>query len=499
MPHEEFGDVVIKLRSGMRGSRLFRKYFLAIMSSLMVGFAILAVTLLVFSVRFWTRVQLELLSANTGKTAQVVTELYGKRLDAGVRQLLILSLLQSHYETLGADFFLCDTQGRVVACREDMPDTLLPSPVRCQVHSPMRFPAKTVEAALRGDFRQTDNPGAVFPQQMLLAADPYSINGAPAGFMMAAQPLSPGLLSYMAGILRLLMLSALAVGVISFAAVYLITHRLVRPLQDMVQATKQYGKGDFGYRVKTWDSSELNQLGEAFNTMAISLATLESSRRSFVANVSHELKTPMTTIGGFIDGMLDGTIPAEERKKYLEVVSGEVRRLARLVTGMLNLSRVEAGELRMNLSVFEISELLFTTALSFEQIISRKGIELRGLEALAPISLEGDKDMLTQVFYNLIDNAVKFTPPGGRIEFQARREKDRAVFTLRNTGVGIASEEIGRVFERFYKTDQSRSYDTRGAGLGLYLSQTIVKMHGGSIYADSDGETYTCFTVELPC
>jgi signal transduction histidine kinase len=415
------------------------------------------------------------------------------------RQVALTSVLQANAESLGADFFLCDTQGRVVACAHDVSDSLLPSPVSCPEHSQMRFSRQTVEEALAGGYAKAGNPGLVFPRQMLLSADPFYIDGEPAGFVMAAQPLSEGLLSYMAGMLQLLMLSAMVVLVISCAVVYLITRRLVRPLQDMVLATKQYAQGDFGYRVKIKDGSELNWLGEAFNAMAISLATLESSRRSFVANVSHELKTPMTTIGGFIEGMLDGTIPQEERKKYLEVVSGEIKRLSRLVTGMLNLSRIEAGELRMNLAPVDISELLFTTALSFEQIISRKGIELTGLEDLASITLEGDRDLLTQVFFNLVDNAAKFTPPGGRIELRARREKDLAVFTLRNTGAGIASEEIGRIFERFYKTDQSRSYDTRGAGLGLYLSQTIVKMHGGAIYAESDGESWTQFTVELPC
>ena len=165
---------------------------------------------------------------------------------------------------------------------------------------------------------------------------------------------------------------------------------------------------------------------------------------------------------------------------------------------MLNLSKIEAGELRMDRRPFDISELLFTTLLSFEQGINRKRISLAGLDALEPITLRGDRDMLTQVFYNLIDNAVKFTPPGGRLEFSAVADKENYTFTLRNTGAGIPSEELSRIFERFYKTDKSRSFDVKGAGLGLYLARTIVKMHGGTISAASDGETYAQFTVELP-
>jgi signal transduction histidine kinase len=206
----------------------------------------------------------------------------------------------------------------------------------------------------------------------------------------------------------------------------------------------------------------------------------------------------MTSIGGFIDGMLDGTIPREQQKKYLELVSEEIKRLSRLVTGMLNLSKIEDGELQLKLLPFDVSELLFTTVLRFEQIIGRKGLELKGLDTMEPLTIQGDRDMLTQVFYNLTDNAVKFTPQGERLEFTAKQEKSSFVFRLRNTGVGVSSEDLARIFERFYKTDKSRSYDVKGAGLGLYLAQTIVKMHGGTISAASDGESWTEVTVELP-
>jgi signal transduction histidine kinase len=317
--------------------------------------------------------------------------------------------------------------------------------------------------------------------------------------VLVAQPFfSDHLLSYLSGIFRLFLLSGAAALALAFIVVYFISYRLTRPLNDMARATRQYARGDFGYRVHTAEDNELRQLAEAFNSMAISLATLESSRRSFVANVSHELKTPMTTIGGFIDGMLDGTIHGEQHKKYLELVSEEVKRLSRLVTGMLNLSKIEDGELQLNLKPFDVSELLFTTVLRFERIIAKKGLELVGLEELAPGILPGDKDMLIQVFYNLSDNAVKFTPPGGRLEFAARTDKEVDGFTLRNPGVGISSEELARIFGRFYKTDKSRSFDVKGAGLGLYLARTIVKMHGGTISARSDGESYTEFRVELP-
>ena len=232
--------------------------------------------------------------------------------------------------------------------------------------------------------------------------------------------------------------------------------------------------------------------------MATSLATQESSRRSFVANVSHELKTPMTTIGGFIDGILDGTIPPEKEKHYLEIVSGETKRLSRLVTAMLNMSKIEAGELRLQPKAFDLSQEIFNTMLNFEQLIEKKHIDIQGLDTLQPNVIYADRDMLHQVIYNLVDNAVKFTE-NGVISVSMSRTAENTTVAIRNTGTsGISSEELSRVFERFYKVDKSRSYDTKGAGLGLYICKTIIEMHGGTIGARSDGNDYVEFSFTIP-
>jgi signal transduction histidine kinase len=205
--------------------------------------------------------------------------------------------------------------------------------------------------------------------------------------------------------------------------------------------------------------------------------------------------------------MLDGTIPPEKHPYYLQLVSQESKRLSRLVTGMLNLSKIEAGELKPKMTEFDISELLFQTVLLFEQLVAKKGIELIGLEDLRPLRITGDRDMLLQVFYNLLDNAVKFTPPGQQIIFETTVAPEDSKhtdggrffgFSLRNTGVGIGSDQLPRIFDRFYKTDSSRSYDTQSSGLGLYLVKTLVQLHGGSIKADSDGTAYTEFSLLLP-
>jgi len=483
-----------------KGSRLFRKYYVAFMAILLGSFVFLGIAMLALSGRYWIRDRQVPLSAGARQVAQGVAGIYSPtyaNLDVP-RHVAAASLLAVGGAAVEADMMLFNTEGRVVGCMDSVPDTVLPSPVACPRHGAMRVSAKICEAAMAGGYTAEGTLEGMFDRQTLLAAEPFEIDGEAAGFVLAAQPVAGGLIPYIGGLFRLFLVAALAALAMAFIVVYFITYRLVSPVHDMARATRQYARGEFGYRVQVTGDDELRQLAEAFNSMATSLATLESSRRSFVANVSHELKTPMTSIGGFIDGMLDGTIPEGERRKYLTLVSEEVKRLSRLVTGMLNLSKIEDGELQLNLRPFDINEMLFTTVLRFEQIIAAKGLELAGLDTLEPVTVTGDRDMLTQVFYNLIDNAVKFTPPGQRLEFDARTDRDTYVLALRNTGVGVSSEELARIFERFYKTDKSRSFDVKGAGLGLYLARTIMKMHGGTISAESDGESYTRFVVELP-
>ena len=481
-----------------RESRLFQKYFMAFMAILLGSFIFLGTAMLALSGRYWVKDKRFALEVGAKQAAQDVTAIYSRDF-AGSRPEALAAVLAAGASAVNAELLIFNTEGRVAACPDTLPpDTPLPSHVVCAQHGAMQISPAVCRMALSGSFPYSGTLEGVFERPMYMASEPFYIDDRAAGFVLVVQPMSDGLASYVGGVFRLFLLSGAAALALAFVVVYYISYRLTRPLGDMVNATRQYARGDFGYRVQATGNNELRQLADAFNSMAINLATLESSRRSFVANVSHELKTPMTSIGGFIDGMLDGTIPEEQHRKYLELVSEEVKRLSRLVTGMLNLSKIEDGELQLNLKPFDVSELLFTTVLRFEQSIGRKRLELAGLENLESVTLLGDRDMITQVFYNLIDNAVKFTPPGGQLSFTARTDKSQYIFRLRNTGSGISSEELARIFERFYKTDRSRSFDVKGAGLGLYLSKTIVKMHGGTISARSDGESYTEFTVKLP-
>lgn len=299
-------------------------------------------------------------------------------------------------------------------------------------------------------------------------------------------------------VFQIFILSAIAALSMSILAIGLFSYNMIKPLRQMADAAKQFSKGDFSVRVSTYSNDEIGELAEAFNNMAESLSSSELTRKSFVANVSHELKTPMTTIAGFIDGILDGTIPPEKHDYYLYIVSDEVKRLSRLVRSMLDLSRIDSGELKLNYQKFDLLDTLVMVIITFEREIENKKIDIRGLDTITPKPIYGDKDLIHQVIYNLIENAVKFTNEGGYIEFNIIESLEQTDFVIKNSGMGIKQSEIDLVFGRFYKTDKSRSKDKKGLGLGLYLVRSIIRLHGGDIKAKSNYGEYCEFDFYIP-
>lgn len=273
--------------------------------------------------------------------------------------------------------------------------------------------------------------------------------------------------------------------------------RLDDQFEAVSDVTKQYAEGEFSARVVLPEHAALYPFGCTINRMAEFIEQNESTRRNFVANVSHELRTPMTTIGGFADGILDGTIPPDQHRKYLKIISEEIHRLRTLVNSMLNLTKFEAGEMALRITSIDIGQLLIKTVLMFEKRINDKHVEVEGLEDLS-LTIKADEDLIFQVFYNLIENAVKFVNEGGTISFSVREEKGKAFISFKNTGDGLRTDELPKIFDRFYKTDTSRSQDKTGLGLGLSIARKIVHLHSGHIIVRSVRGEYTLFEVQLP-
>lgn len=301
---------------------------------------------------------------------------------------------------------------------------------------------------------------------------------------------------YLTKLIIALAIASVAILVLVFIAIYAAVKHLMTPVKEMTLAAKRFGNGDFSEKLYVPEDNEFGFLANSLNEMASSLEAIEENRKSFISNVSHELRTPMTTIGGFVDGILDGTIPKEKHKYYLRIVSEEVDRLARLVKSMLNISKYEAGEMEMTKETFDLMPLLVKVLLMFEQRIDAKHVEIRGIEH-GRFMVSADSDLMQQVLYNLVENAVKFVNDGGYIEFAFENRDGSSVIRIRNSGEGLKANEISKVFDRFYKADASRGIDKTGVGLGLSIVRSIIKLHDGKILVRSEPNSFVEFEITL--
>ena len=322
-------------------------------------------------------------------------------------------------------------------------------------------------------------------------------NGLPLGYVFAST--SAGSLNIFVG--DMFSSFVLAAGLMLLASSVLaifFTTRLTTPLRRISEAARKFGSGDFSVRVPVDGDDEVAQLAVTFNNMARNLETIDSSRASFMGNIAHELRTPMTSIKGFIDGMLDGTIPDDMRQHYLGLVSQEVGRLTRLIQNMLDISKLEAGEYRVNAQSYDVWESLTGVVFSAEQRVEDQGVEIQGL-APQKTMVYADPDLVYQVVYNLFDNALKFTPKGGYIRFSVQKSGGNVTVSVENSGQGISPEALPFVFERFYKEDKSRGLNTKGSGLGLHICKVLIGLSGGKIWAESEEGRFCRFSFPLPC
>ena len=297
---------------------------------------------------------------------------------------------------------------------------------------------------------------------------------------------------------KTIIMASLWIMLAALIAVYFVSDRMVSPLRSMIDASKQFAKGNFNERIAITSHDEIGELADAFNQMADSLSHLEKMRSSFLANVSHDLRTPMTTIAGFIDGINSGAIPPEQQSHYLNIVSSEVHRLSRLVGQLLNLSRMESGERKFTSEQFDICEVARLILISFEQKIDAKRLNVDFDTDKDSMIAFSDKDAIYQVLYNLIENAIKFSAEDGVLRIQIRDGKDgKFRIQVYNEGKGIKKEDLPFIFDRFYKSDKSRGLDKTGVGLGLFIVKTIIDANGESIIAESEENNYCLFEFTL--
>ena len=351
----------------------------------------------------------------------------------------------------------------------------------------------TLAEVLKGEqiIQQQDGPSG----PMFTVAVPWMDNGVALGavyIQTAAQTVYAGF----RGIAFKVALAALAVMALTGVIVFFITRQMVKPLRIMAQVAGEFAVGKFESRAPVSGSSETRELASAFNLMAGQLAALEQTRRDFVANVSHELRSPMTSMQGFLEGMLDGTIPREEHGKYMQIVLDETRRLSKLVGSLLNLSRMESSETQLAYSDFDIHESIRRVIIGNMSQLDDKNMDVTLSFEDEPMYVHADAEQIEQVLINLISNAVKYTPAGGHIAISTQQDKACTRVTVRDDGPGVKPEDAPYIFDRFYKADKSHTVGM-GTGLGLAISKRIMEKHGQTLrlLPDTPGAAFE-FTLE---
>lgn len=460
---------------------LFHKFFGFSITILMISMIVLGTVMLGFAGNFWLKEKRTLLTNEARTVSNQVSDMLGTLGYDRYMDKIIETLTQMS----GSEVLIASTDGTIIfsgSSRNNYAGKVVPSAI--------------MELALRQDYIEMGDLQGTLQQNSYLVGVPISYGMSSAGVVFAVTP-SVDLMNYLLNMLKLFLLASLIVIMLVFIAVYLMTTNMVRPMREMAEAARCMARGDFSRQIRVNREDEIGELAVAFNNMTKSIAAGEQMRRGFIANVSHELKTPMTTISGFIDGILDGTISPKEQKFYLEIVSGEVKRLSRLVVSMLSLSKLEAGEMTIHPAPMKLSELLVNILFSFDRRIEEKHLGIVGLDAIGPLEVNADHDLMHQAIYNLVDNAVKYTPEEGTIWFRGWEDKGKVTLAIRNSGKGIPKNELPHVFDRFYKVDKSRGTDKMGAGLGLYLVKTIISLHGGQITVSSVEGQYTEFSFVL--
>ena len=404
--------------------------------------------------------------------------------------LINLSIVATVSDT---DAVICDEAGLLLLCSH--------APLGCE-HQGLEMDKEYMQQVYNVEYRSgTGRIGGLYEDVRYIVSRAIRDQaGNPLGMVIVSTPTTTTV-AVMKGLSDIFLVVSLITVLIAVVVTYIYVRKSSNPLRELARAANAFGHGDFTARVRTKVSStqEIRELTLAFNNMATSLEQSENRRKDFVANVSHELKTPMTTIGGYIDGILDGTIPKEQEEKYLRTVSQETKRLSRLVRSMLDISRLQeqGGIPEESKTRFEVEELVGQVLIAQEGRINDKNIQVDVSLPEMPTYTLACRDYINQVLYNLVDNAIKFCPQGGALTITLRADGNKLYMTVANDGQTIPAQELPMLFERFHKVDRSRSADREGWGLGLYIVKTIVCSHGEDISVTSENGV-TAFTFTLP-
>ena len=330
----------------------------------------------------------------------------------------------------------------------------------------------------------------------LCAAPMVSVEG-PIGAVLLSTPVDE-LRQAILPVEAQLMTVFLVVAAAALIAAFVFAISLTAPIKAMTSAIRRMGKGDLTARVKVHASGELKELADSYNAMAEKIENFDQSRSQFVQNASHELKTPLATMKLLLENLIyQPDMPSELRAEFMQDMNHEIDRLSGIITDLLTLTKMDSEETAIKHEKFDFTELCIGAVHALQPAAEKNRLTLT-MDVAKDVTLQGDESKLGQVIYNLIDNAIKYTPEGGSVHVTMKADGRNAVFAVRDTGVGIPEEDAKHIFDRFYRVDKARSRETGGTGLGLSIVRQMVQLHRGEIKVDSVFGKGSTFTVTLP-
>lgn len=469
----------------MMGRSMFSKIMSINIISMLISIIILGTTQMLMLTSYISKQSENALSQNAETIINMI--------NGNVPMDALNNMLNGFSRVTGNYIFIIDNRGRIITSTKD--SNLVQSP-------PLFMEDEYAKTVLSGQKNtMIGTMGNLFTETMFTLQVPIRAKGNTIlGAVSVSRPI-PEHQKMKYDMFQILLISIFIVMITSAFLSYILAKKFSVPMKSIGATTKEFAGGNFGARVSPIatqsDISEIAELAQAFNRMASELEKSEEIKNSFISDVSHELRTPMTTIAGFVTGILDDTIPADKQKEYLKIVHDEITRLSRLVNTFLDITRLQSDRLTLNKTVFDINELIRICIIGLESKIADADIDIELNFETDSCFAYADRDSITRVVTNLLDNAVKFTNKGGLIIVTAKTRQHEVIVSVRNTGCGIPKEQQDMIFTRFYKADRSRSQNKEGTGIGLYLVKNILQAHGKDISVNSVEGEYAEFIFTL--
>ncbi|MDD6282039.1 MAG: ATP-binding protein [Oribacterium sp.] len=458
---------------------LFLKFLLTYILFGALAFTVIATLSSRLTYNYLIREQAE----NLYSEATLISTTYSDDENAALSEEIINEQMKAVSEFLHVDIWLVDRNGQIISDsnQEAEKNQVIPN----------------FDPTMTGNRRYlTGTYHDMFTDPVLTVSAPITRRYTTSGYVLIHMPIAH-ILNSQYQILNIVYITGLILFALSLLILLVFYFIVYRPLKKITEGATKYAAGDYKYKIETSSHDEMGYLAETLNFMSDEIAKADDYQRQFIANVSHDFRSPLTSIKGYLEAFLDGTIPPELQEKYLIRLIAETDRLTKLTHSMLSLDSIDSKGF-LNRANFDINRMIRDVLASFEMTCQKKGLSFALTFADKKEMVYADYSKIQQVLYNLVDNAVKFSNPDTEIQIRTEIRGSKVFITVKDSGIGIAKKDLGKIWDRFYKTDLSRGRDKQGTGLGLSIVKSIINAHGENIDCVSTQNVGTEFTFTLP-